>query len=204
MLKNYLKIALRNLMRRKGYAFINIAGLAVGIAVCLLIVLYIADEVSFDRFHEDSERMYRLVEAQTFPEEGTRYAAQTAAAVAESMVETFPEVEDATRVFSLWRTTIEQGANRFYEGEYMFVDPNFFDLFSFELVQGDPETALSNPQSVILTESGALKYFGSEDPMGKIIEVDMLNEGGTLTVTGVLKDPPKNSHLTFSMLFPSY
>jgi len=200
MLKNYLKIALRNLGRHKGYTFINVAGLAVGLASFLLILLYVQDELRFDRFHEKADRIFRVVESRTSPDQGDRYYVYLMGPLAPTLVNELPEVTDAVRMVSRWsagRRTASYGENRFYEGDYLFVEPSFFEVFDFALVRGDPQTALTDPLTVVLTEASARKYFGEEDPFGKILSVEQY---GDLQVTGILHDPPANSHLHFSML----
>ena len=198
MLTNYLKIAWRNIRRQKGFAFINIAGLSVGIACCLLIFLYVRDELTYDRFHEHSDRIYRIVEERTSPAQGTGRFAWTAGPVAPTLAREFPEIQAATRFTKVYgRQTVQRGDARLYVDDYLFAEPTFFDVFSFELLRGDPKTALTAPNSVILTERTARTYFGEEEAIGKTLTVEYL---GDLTVTGVLRDIPGNSHLDFSML----
>ncbi len=198
MLKNYLITALRALRRDQGYAFINVAGLTVGVACCLLIGLYVLDELRFDRFHEASDRTFRVVETRATPDLGDQLIAATAGPVSVALVDEVPEVAAATRLISLWRFTVERGEQRAYVGDYLVAEPSFFDVFDgFELMQGTT-AALDTPHSIVLTESSARQYFGDEDPIGETVEVEGF---GAMTVTAVLRDPPANSHLTFSMLF---
>ena len=198
MLKNYLTVAFRTLRRDRGYALLNVAGLAVGLGCCLLIGLYVLDEVRFDRFHPTAERTFRVVEVRETPDLGDQRVAATVGPVSTALVETAPEVAAATRLSNLQRLTVERGEHRAYVGDYLIAEPSFFDVFDgFDLLQGDPATALSAPHSLVLTASAARPYFGDEDPMGQTVTVEGL---GDLTVTGVLADPPANSHLTFSML----
>ena len=198
MLKNYLTIALRHLRRRPGYAFINGVGLAVGIAACVLIGLWVRHEASYDRFHAHADRTYRLVETRPTPEGAERVAA-TAGPVAPAMVEELPGVEAAVRVAQIGRVTVERGDVRFYVGDYLLTEPSFFDVFDFELAQGDPATALSDPGTVVLTDVAARRYFGDEDPLGKTLSIENFGES---TVTGVLEPVPETSHLQFSLLLP--
>ena len=199
MLKHYLAITLRTLRRDRAYALLNVVGLAVGLACCLLIGLYVLDELRFDRFHAAADRTFRVVETRSTPDLGDQRVAATVGPVSTALVETVPEATAATRLTSLWRMTVERGEHRAYVGDYFIAEPSFFDVFTgFEMVGGDPATALAAPGSMVLTESMARQYFGDEDPVGQTVEV----EGpGAMTVTGVLADPPANSHLTFSMLF---
>lgn len=198
MLKNYLVTSLRTLRRDRGYAFINVAGLTVGAACCLLIGLYVLDELRFDRFHDAADRTFRVVEVRATPDLGDQRVAATAGPVGAALVDEVPEVVAATRLINLWRFTVERGEQRAYVGDYLVAEPSFFEVFDgFGLVKGTP-AALDAPHSIVLTESSARQYFGDEEPMGEAVEVEGL---GTMTVTGVLRDPPANSHLTFSMLF---
>ena len=200
MLKNYLKIALRNLRRQPGYTFINVVGLAVGLACFLLILLYVQDEQRFDRFHEKADRTFRVVESRTSPDQGDRYYVYLMGPLAPTVLNEFPEVTHAVRMVSRWsagRRTASYGENRFYEGDYLFAEPSFFEVFDFDMMRGDPQTALTDPLTVVLTEASARKYFGNEDPFGKTLS---LEQYGDLQVTGILRDIPHNSHLDFSML----
>ena len=200
MFRNYLKIGFRNILKHKAYSFINIVGLAMGIACCSLIMLYIYDELSFDKFHTKADRIYRVIETRESPDQGLRHISMTAGPVKEALVQDFPEVIDVTRLIQIGRFTVQyENRQRFYEGEYYISDSNLFNIFEFELIQGDPETALSAPNTVVITEKTAEKYFGNEDPFGKTLKMERI---GDATVTGVLKNPPHNSSLTFSMLIP--
>ncbi len=200
MLKNYLKIALRNLRKQPLYSFINISGLAVGIACCVLMLLYVQDEYAFDAIHHKGDRIYRVVEARQSPDQGTRHIAYTMGPLAPALESDFPEVVQTLRMIgrSVGRATVGYGQNRFYEGDHLFAEPSFFELFDFEMRRGDPQTALNAPLSVVLTETAARKYFGDLDPFGKTLSAGRF---GDFEVTGILRDPPVNSHLQFSMLF---
>jgi putative ABC transport system permease protein len=200
MLKNYLKIAFRNLRRQPGYAFINIGGLAVGLAVCLLILLYVQDELAFDAFHEKSDRIARVLTVKPSPDLGDQTSAVVPPPVGEALVEAFPEVEATVRFDVFGRNTVVRGPNRFYVGDYLITEPSFFEVFGFEMLQGDPATALVEPRTVVLTQETAHRYFGDEDPMGKTLSVEA-QVFGDMTVTGILADLPSTSHLQFSMLF---
>ena len=198
MLKNYLKIGFRNLLKYKAYSFINIAGLAIGIACCSLILLYVYDELNYDVFHKKANRIYRVIETRESPDQGLRHISTTAGPLGETLIADFPEVIDAVRLIRAGRFTVQYAdRQKFYEGDYFYSEPNFFKIFDFELLQGDPETALTEPYTMVITEKAARKYFGDEDPFGKIINIE---RRGNVKVTGVLKDPPHNSHLDFSML----
>ena len=202
MFFNYLKIALRNLLKHKSYSLINVFGLAIGLACAILIILFVQDELSFDSFHADAEHIYRVVEERQTPDGSKRYFAHTMGPIAPSLLESFPEVEAAVRVrdrYGLGRVAVGYGEYNAYVGDHLLVEPSFFDVFDFQLLQGNAETALNDPRSIVLTESAARRYFGAENPMGKILKTD---EPGEVKVTGIIQDPPKNSHLDFSMLFP--
>jgi putative ABC transport system permease protein len=202
MFKNYLKIALRNLTRQKGYSFINIIGLVIGMACAIFILLWVQDELSYDGFHENKDNIFRVVTK--FENEGnTFYGAQTSAPVAPFLKNNFPEIQKSTTVNFGWltgnsRNIIKFGEKSFYTDELILTDPSFFNIFSFPFLNGDKNTALENPNCVILTHSIAEKCFGSEDPINKTIQVD----GNPVIVTGVLADVPDNSHLQFDVILP--
>lgn len=201
MFKSYMTVALRNLRKFKGYAFINISGLAIGIASCLLIMLYVQDELRFDQMHTKADRIYRVVESRTSPDLGEQHFSYTLGPLAPTLVDEFPEVTSAVRMASRWiagRRTLQRDDTRFYEGDYLFAEPSFFDVFDYPLMKGNPETALNEPLTVVLTESSAHRYFGEENPIGQTLHFESY---GDVTVTGVMQDPPHNAHLDFSMLF---
>jgi putative ABC transport system permease protein len=190
--KNYLKVALRNLFRNKLYSFLNIAGLAIGIACCVLILLYIQDELSFDRFHEKADRIYRVNSHFVIPER-TMHFATTAHVQGPMLKDEYPEVENYTRFSSYGsRRVIRYKENTFYEEKFIYADHTLFDVFSFKLIKGDPKDALVRPNSLVITEEMAEKYFGNEDPMGKDLRV---NIDSLFKVTGVVENVPKTSHI---------
>ena len=197
MLKNYVKIALRNLLKSKGYTFINVAGLAVGLACCLLILLFVRDELSYDRHHEKADQIYRItLEALLGEQEINGPIAP--APMAQALVNDYPEVVQATRLFTFsGETFVRYEDKRFVEERFFFGDSTVFEVFTFPLLRGDPETALVEPNTVVLTESTARKYFGAEDPMGQTIRIDEEND---YEVTGVMADVPENSHFHFDFL----
>lgn len=196
MLKNYVKIALRNLLRQKSYSLINVVGLAVGMACCLLILLFVRHELSYDRFHDQADQIYRVALKRLYPNHETFYAV-TQAPLAPTMKIDYPEVIDATRLFRVpGSVNLRYQDKQFEEQRYLFADSNFFDVFSFTLLRGNPETALARPNSIILTQANARKYFGDDEPIGKVIN----NGNNDLTVTGVVADPPGNSHLQFDAI----
>jgi putative ABC transport system permease protein len=200
MLRNYLKIAVRNLKKHRGYSSINIAGLAIGITCCLLILLLVRDELSFDQFHEHKNQIYRVVVQQ--PGQfymGTDYLAVTPAPLASALKEEFPEVIKATRIDQSNNVIMSYKNKRFYEDGFLWTDDHFFDVFTFPFLRGDQSKALSEPYSVVISERMAHKYFGDEDPIGKIMA---LSNRYDFIVTGIMKDVPQNSHLQFDFLAP--
>ncbi len=195
-----LKVSVRSLRRNPGFAAINMGGLAVGMAACILIMLFVRDELSFDAFHSKSDRIVRVIDQRIGADGQEQILGLAPPGAALTALEQIPEVESAVRMFSsfaIGRQTVETEQARFYEGAYLYVDASFFDIFDFQLLRGSAETVLSEPWTLILTESAALRYFGSIDPMGKTIS---LEREGDFTVTGIIEDPPVNSHVDFSML----
>lgn len=198
MFKNYLKIALRNIKRYKGYSFINIAGLAVGMACCILILLWVRDELSFDRFHHNIDNIYRVIRQEQDTAEAGKDAL-TPPPLADALKEKFPGITHATRFGSWGRWLVTSGEKNFYETRYKCADPDFFEMFNFPFIKGNPKNALINTYSVVLTEKMAEKYFGSEDPIGKTLNI---NKKFDVIVTGVIKNVPGNSTLIFDFIFP--
>ena len=197
MIRNYLKTALRIMLRQKGYSSINIAGLSLGIAASVLIMLYVIDEVSFDRFHKDAKRIYRIGFTGRLNGNEVNMAVSPAP-VAEAMVNEIAEVESAVR-FGLWRTMpMSYGEKLFTESNTLVADSNFFDFFSFKLLQGDPRKVLQGTNKIVITESAARRYFGDDDPIGKIILRGA--EKQACEISGVAQDPPSNSHIQFDMI----
>ena len=195
MFKNYLKIAVRLFKRHKGYSFLNLAGLAVGMACCILILLWVRDELSFDRFHSRADRIYRLTYAEEIGGDHAHYA--LAPFISSSVfADEVPEIQAFSRLWK--RSGIFKHKDRvFEEDDLYYADAGFFDLFDFPLIHGSTATALKEPGSVVLTESIAHKIFGTADPVGKTIN---LNADGDLKVTGVVRDVPANSHFRFNSL----
>ena len=196
MIRNYLKIAFRNLIRQKGYSFINIFGLSFGLTCCLLITLYVRYELSYDHFHNSSANIYRVVEDIATPD-GTSVRASAAGPVAPALVSDFPEIVRATRLMGKATMLMQHGENKFQENNIYFADSTVFSVFTFPFLKGDPQTALTAPSSVVLTESTAQRYFGNADPLNKTLTID---NGTQFTVKGVMRDVPANSHLRFDML----
>ena len=196
MFSNFFKIAIRNLLKQKIYSFINITGLATGIAVCLLIVLFVQDELSYDKFHKDAENIYRVVlDAKIGDNEFI--GATTPAPMAKALINDFPEVEAVTRIRNYGFPVLRYGENVYSEENYFSVDSTFFNVFTPEFIAGNPKTALNKPNSVVLTDKMAKKYFGNEDPVGKFINADNRRD---YLVTAVVKEFPTNSHFHFDFL----
>jgi len=196
MLKNYLKIALRNFLKHKGFSFINVFGLAVGVACCLLILLFVIDELSYDKYHQKAERMYRAG-LYGFISGNEFNGVVTCAPMAQTLVDEYPEVEAATRARNYGFPVFRYGDKVFSEEKVFWVDPSFFDVFTVSFIQGDPETALLNPETIVLTRSMARKYFGEEDPLGKSINADRRRD---YLITGVIRDVPRNTHFHYDFL----
>ena len=199
MISNFIKIAFRNLYRQLGYTFINIAGLAIGLACSILISLYVINEITYDRFHENAERIYRIgVKGKMLGNDLNQ--AVTAAPMYQTLTDEYPEIEHVTRIAKFGGWLIKYGEKKFMETEktFLFADSTFFDVFSFHLIKGNPETALTKPRSLIMTQKAAKRYFGDEDPMGKTLSVEA--DTTIYTVTGLLEDIPVNSHFHFELL----
>jgi len=199
MLRNYFKVAIRNMIKRKGYTLLNILGLAVGMTVCLIIVLFVQGELSYDNFHLKGDRIYRLVLERKYPGRSTSYAI-IPYSTGEAMQKEFPEIEQTVRMFNVAGDQgqfVRIGDNIFNERKLYFVDSNFFRVFTVPLLQGNPDKALTQYFSVVLNETTAKKYFGSaQNAIGKTIVID----DSTALITGVAKNMPLNSHFTFDFL----
>jgi ABC-type antimicrobial peptide transport system permease subunit len=198
LLWNYIKTALRLIRRQKAFSLINISGLAIGFTICMLIMLWVADEWSFDRFHSNSSQIYRIYRDESAVQPNST-SALTPPPMAAALKEDFPEIVKSTR-FGYWRKQlVTYGDKSFNEPNYRNADPDFFTMFSFPLLRGNPETVFASPYSVVLTETAARKYFGQEDPLGKTLTV---NNTYDIVATGIVKHVPLNSTLRFDLLSP--
>ena len=198
MIRNYVKIALRIIKKHRGYSFINILGLGIGMAVCVLILLFVRYELSFDTFHENSGRIYRLERQWLAADGSVRGAFGTLApGFTPHLEEQFPEMEHIARVFDSGNTRVVYEDKRFIEDRLFFVEDDFFKIFSVAFVRGDPGTALKEPFSLVLTESAASKYFGRADPMGQQLKV---RDETLYQITGIIEDAPANTHFHYDML----
>ena len=195
---SYIKIALRKVKRHKGFSLINIAGLAIGMAACILILIWVQDELSYDRFHKNADQIFRINTKDTSG--GMTFVqAGSPAPLGPALLEEVPEVENFVRVQAGWgRWNLHHGDDRFTKEYLAAVGPTFFEIFQFPFIKGDPKTALKDRYSIVLTEDLAQKIFGDEDAMGKIIQ---LNDED-MTVTGIIENIPRNSHLHFTFAFP--
>ena len=202
MVKNYLKIILRKLGKQKLYALINIAGLAVGIAASLLILLYVRDELSYDAYHEHAARIQRVTRRYAFPNGYNHHFARCPDDWINRLPEEFPEVEALIRFQTFRFVNMQLGETKFRNTRTFITDANVFDVFSFKLTAGDPNTALRAPHALVLTEAKARQYFGDQNPMGR--EIKLLNEDGNeaqpYKITGVMQDLPAQSHFQIDFL----
>ncbi len=199
MFKNYLKIALRNIQRHKTFSFINIFGLAVGMACCLLIFLWVQDEFRFDRFHENKNRIHQVYSELKYQDGRTRVFTGSYYPLAKILKDEVPEVFNALRYEEAANIQVKYGEKNSTDNTVGLADPSFFDVFSFPLVRGNIKTALSDLNSIVITERMAQKYFGNEDPMGKILNV---HGQADLKVTGVIEDVPYHSSMQFDCIIP--
>lgn len=198
MLKNYFNVAIRNILKHKFFSAINVFGMTIGVAACLLIILYIADELSYDRFHANADRIYQVGLHGKIGGQDIRVS-NTCPPMAAALVAEIPEVESATRIIPYFgRPAIKYEEKILTEEKVLYADSNFFDFFSFALKEGDVKTALKEPNTVVLTEEMVKKYFGEVNPINKLLVIG--SENKTFKVTGVAANPPSNSHFGFNML----
>ncbi len=194
MLKNYLKIAWRNIQKHKAFSIINITGLSIGMACCIMILLWVQDEISFDNFHANKDNIYRVIaDWEKYDWKGLE---ASPAPLAPAIKEQISEIQETARCSYHSRLVFRFEDKAFYEDRGLIADPAFFDIFTFPFVDGDPKSAFKDPFNIVITETMAQKYFGREDAVGKAIQV----EGMPVTVTGVLRDVPPNSHLQFDFV----
>jgi putative ABC transport system permease protein len=211
MFRNYLKVALRNIKKHKGYSLINISGLSVGMACCLVIFLYIASELTYDQYHEDADRIYRVAMYWKVPS-GEFQSAGVSAGVAPGLNDRFTQVECAARIMPIHDMLVKNGNIRFYEDRMVYADQELFNIFKIPFINGNPAKALERPWTVVITRRIAEKYFGIENPLGKTIEI---KEGAARMVrsmskpdsdnteyeiTGVVENPPSNTHFKYDFI----
>lgn len=197
MLRNWVMVALRNLMRHRLHAVLNLSGLAVGLAACLLILLFVRNETGYDRFFMDADRIYQVTLEWRIPGRKPERATYSQQGFGPAFKSAHPEVQDFTR-FTQGRHILSTGDRQFYEWTTV-VDTSFLDMFDFSLIAGDAATALNDPYSIVLTEQVARKYFGEEPALGRTLTLDRKH---TVKVTAVVAKLPPNTHLTFDVLLP--
>ena len=196
MYRSYFKMSWRNLLKNRVLFAINITGLAMGIATCLIIMLFVVDELSYDRYNEKADRIVRVVLKGKVNGEIIKEAV-TPAPVASTLKNEFPEVVEATRLRQFESPKITYKNTTYRNGKFAFVDPNFFQVFTLPFLQGDPKTALTEPHTIVITKDEALKYFGNEDPINKLLEFK--DSGEKFKVTGIIENVPANSHFHFDL-----
>ncbi len=195
MIKSYLNIAWRNIKKNKVFSFINITGLSLGISVCFIIMLYVQDELSYDRYNDHADRIARIQFKATI-NGGEISEAGIMAPVAQALKHDFPEVEDATRLLFTGSPKVAYGTKSLTIEHFALADPNFFSVFTLPLLSGDAKTALSKNHTIVLSSLAAGKFFGNEDPIGKALGIN----GELYKVTGVFDKIPANSHFHADML----
>jgi putative ABC transport system permease protein len=193
MIRNYIKTAIRSLRKNKGFTTINIMGLALGLATCLLIVLYVADELSYDRYNNKAGRIYRVNEDLKLGDNSVKYAV-CMAPLAKTLTTEYPYVENATRIKNAGTSHVKKGTLNISENRVAFADPSLFDVFTLPMINGNPASALIEPNSVVITETTSKKYFNSTNVVGKTL---LFNDNTLCKVTGVIKDVPQQSHFNF-------
>jgi len=196
MFKNHFKIAWRNLSRNRSHSLINLLGLAIGIACCLLIVIWVADELSYDTWNKKADRIYRVTADINFAGSHKQYSV-TPAPLAEALMADFPEVETAVRFRNYGSSLVKREVQNFDEANIIYCDSNIFDVFSLNLIKGNPKTALAPPKTLVISEKMANKYFPNDDPIGKKLTFDNVRE---YAITGVMEDMPENSHFYYDFL----
>lgn len=209
MIKNYFKIAIRNIIKHKSFSFINILGLAIGIACSILILLFVTNELSYDKFHEKADRIYRIAVRASI---GDTKINQTysSSITFQKLLEDFPEIENGVKFLKIGRVPVILDKKTFYESRFYAVDSTFYDVFTIPLIQGNPKTVLSNPNTMVVSKNTAIKYFGNTDAVGKVLIADFGPEGSIdFKITGVSENVPDNSHFHYDLLvssasFPTY
>ncbi|MCP4703689.1 MAG: ABC transporter permease, partial [candidate division Zixibacteria bacterium] len=195
MLKNYLTIAFRNLIKNKAYSLINIMGLAIGMTACLLILHYVYFENSYDKFHDNNDRVYRLRYERTDElGQSVRFASCCPPAAAR-IRDNYPEIEKIGRIFK-YSASVSYLDIKYPEERIFFAEPDIFNILSFDFIEGDPLTALKEPNNAFISSSTAKKYFGDESPLGKTIST---NKKTDYKIIGIFADIPQNSHLKFDI-----
>ncbi len=201
MIRNYFTIAIRNLLKHRGYALLNLMGLSVGLACFAQIGLWVQNELNYDQFHSNADRIYRVAGIFTSESDHMQQAV-TPTPLSQALKDEFPEVEESLRLDKN-DAIIQRGDSEFMEDDLILTDPSFFDMFDFKMLSGNPATALNNPYSIVLSKALATKYFGNENPIGQSLKIFLMDPDGKgidYTVTGVLENCPENSHFQYSAL----
>lgn len=197
LFKNYIVTALRNLRKHKVFSLINISGLAIGLSIFILGHLFLAFNNSFDNFHKNADRIHGIVQVVSSSNQVEEHSAIIPAPFVPAMSSEFPEIKDSVRFYKSPRVMVKYGEKNIPENKVFFADPNFFTFFTFDMVLGDPETALDELNAMVLTESAAMRYFGGENPVGRVLT---FNNTVDIRITGVVKDLPLNSSIQFDFL----
>jgi len=197
MLKNYLLVALRNIKKQKAYSLINILGMAIGMTAFAIFALTAGVKLNADKFHKHGKRIYSVIQVLQAENKAEEHTAFTPVPLLPALRNEFPEIEDGLRIFLVSKMIVKRQQEAFYENNILFVDPNFLTFFTFKMIAGNPETALRKPHSIVLSESVAAKYFGEDDPIGKILT---LEKNVDVIVTGVVRNVPRTSSLRFELL----
>jgi len=192
MIRNYLKTAIRHFSRQKGFTFINMIGLTVGLACCIVIFLYVTDEMSFDKYHENIDRIYRVAGRSESPNLISS-SAQVSAPVAQVLSDHFPQVEKVAKTLRVSGGLVERGDKKFYEDTRIFADPELFEILTIPFLKGDVHTSLDRPYTLVLSDRMARKYFGEEEPLGQTLLINTRD----YEITGVVADPPQNTHFKY-------
>ncbi|HUM46159.1 MAG TPA: ABC transporter permease, partial [Chitinophagales bacterium] len=196
MLKNYLKVALRNLWKNKSFSAINIFGLAVGLATCLLIVLFVQHELNYDQYNKNAAHIYRIDGDIQFG--GTHFIlAVTPPLMSGVLLKDYPEIEKTVRFRDYGGFLVKKGNENIQENKVIYTESALFDIFTLPMISGDPKTALTEPHSIVITKSTAEKYFNSTDVVGQTL---MINDTGNYKITGVIENIPSQSHFNFDFL----
>jgi putative ABC transport system permease protein len=207
LFSNYLRVGLRKIKRQKVYSMINITGLAVGLACCAVIILYVRNELSYDAYHKDADRIYRVA-VHRINIVGEHWFVATPAPLGPELKKSYPQVQQAVRVVPPYENAshvlVVKGEKRYFENRIWFADEDIFQLFRMPFIQGNPQTALTHPNSVVITEGMADKYFGEESAFGNMIQIEIDYDTGTVElqdyeVTGIIKNAPANTHLKYDM-----
>ena len=200
MFKNYFRVAVRNILKNKVYSSINILGLAIGLTGFILISILIKNELGYDSFNKKIDRIYRVVEIQNQENIGKLKIAVTMGPLAPALKEYFPDVEYSARIVPGPTQFCKVGESGYYEKNIAYADPSIFNILTIPFIEGNPKTALEAPFSIVLTQTAARKFFGSQDPLGKTIRISSIFGNDDYKVTGLIKDYPQNSNINFDML----